>query len=153
MCMSAIIKENCELIAFLRGAIRDASWQTPSVLMIHPKEICCWAGSTGDILGKPGRKTRLSWHTFPGALYLPARATTSEKPFSNFPSVITLMRPKYFVDISGMFLSTWDFNYHSMQCVSLCCQTRGTFELWLLYSCSSLTGGLAHKMLFVQVLE
>lgn len=87
MCVSAIIKENCELIASLRRAIRDGSWQMPNVLMIHPKEICCWAGSIGDILGKPGRKARLSWHRFPGALYFQARATTSEKPSPTSPAL------------------------------------------------------------------
>lgn len=72
MHMSTIIKENCELIALLSDAIRDGTWQTPRILMIHPKEICCWAGSIGDILGKPGRKTGPSWHLFHDTLYFSA---------------------------------------------------------------------------------
>lgn len=100
MRMSAIIRENCELIAFLGDAIRDGSWQTPHILMIHPKEICCRAGSFGDILGKPGRKMRPSWHRFQGALYFQPRATASEKPPVTFPGIVTLTRPKHFAAYS-----------------------------------------------------
>lgn len=153
MRMSVIIKENCELIAFLRDAIRDGSWQTPSILMIHPKEICCRAGSIGDILGKPGRKTRLSWHRFHRTLYFQPRATAPEKSSPTQSSVMTFMRPKHFVDIFGMLLSTWDFNHHSMWCVGLYFQTRRLLETWLLYSSFSITGVLSHKRLLAQVLE
>lgn len=113
MRMSAVIKENCELIALLCNAIRDATWQTPMILMIHPKEISCWAGSIGDILGKLRRKAGPSWHFFHETLYFQPHVTVSKNPSPTSPSAITLMRPKHSVDISGMLLCMWNFNHHS----------------------------------------
>lgn len=91
MCMSAVIKENCELIALLSDAVRDVTWQTSGILMIHPKETCCGAGSIGDLLGKPGRKTGPSWHLIHKTPHFQPHVTASKSPSVTSPSAITLM--------------------------------------------------------------